>query len=123
MKIRIRGNTIRYRLTRPEVEAFCREGYLEEQTVFPSGTFRYVLQTQEVLAEPRADFSGETITVSLPASVQTGWLEETRVGYSNSANWNDPETLSILVEKDFACLDNPAEDQSDNFPNPKGEVC
>jgi hypothetical protein len=24
-----------------------------------------------------------------------------------------------LLEKDFACLDNTLEDQSDNYPNPK----
>jgi hypothetical protein len=26
--------------------------------------------------------------------------------------------LNLLVEKDFTCLDNVAEDQSDNYPNP-----
>ncbi|MBC2839271.1 hypothetical protein [Robiginitalea sp. SC105] len=123
MKIRIRGNTIRYRLTRPEVDTFCREGYLEEETVFPSGTFRYVLQAEDSISEPIADFRDGCVVVSLPASAQSDWLAEDRVGFSNSADWNDPARLSILVEKDFACIDNPAEDQSENFPNPKGEAC
>jgi len=26
--------------------------------------------------------------------------------------------LHLLLEKDFVCLDNTAEDQSDNYPNP-----
>jgi hypothetical protein len=28
------------------------------------------------------------------------------------------EKLHLLVEKDFTCLDNVTEDQSDNYPNP-----
>jgi hypothetical protein len=30
--------------------------------------------------------------------------------------------LFLLVEKDFVCLDNTVEDQSDNYPNPNA-VC
>lgn len=114
---------MRYRLTRPEVETFCKTGYLEEETVFPSGVFRYVLRAEKDLEEPAADINGAAITVSLPASVQEDWLADSRVGYSNSTDWNDPQSLSVLVEKDFACLDNTVEDQSDNFPNPKGDAC
>ena len=29
--------------------------------------------------------------------------------------------LVLLVEKDFTCLDNAEEDQSDNYPNPLAE--
>jgi hypothetical protein len=39
-----------------------------------------------------------------------------KVGFENT----DGE-LHLLVEKDFTCLDNVAEDQSDNFPNPLAE--
>lgn len=112
---------MRYRLTRAEVEAFCKTGNIEEETVFPSGVFRYILRAEENLSEPTADLRAGAVTVSLPASAREGWLEDTRVGYSNSADWNDPGALSILVEKDFACLDNTVEDQSDNFPNPNAE--
>ncbi|MDC6354869.1 MULTISPECIES: DUF7009 family protein [unclassified Robiginitalea] len=121
MKIRIKGNSVRYRLTRAEVETFCKIGNIEEETVFPSGVFRYILRAEVGVAEPKADFTRGAVTVTLPASAREGWLEDTRVGYSNSADWNDPGALSVLVEKDFACLDNTVEDQSDNFPNPNAE--
>ena len=121
MKVRIKGNSVRYRLTKSEVEIFCRTGNLVEETVFPSGVFRYILQAEEGVAEPTADFTRGAITVTLPAWAQEGWLEASRVGYSNSADWNDPGSLSVLVEKDFACLDNTVEDQSDNFPNPNAD--
>lgn len=110
---------MRYRLSRSEVEAFCETGYLEDQTAFPSGVFRYILRAEEGLKEPTADLQGAAVTVSLPAAARKGWLEDSRVGYENAADWNDPEALSVLVEKDFTCLDNTMEDQSDNFPNPK----
>ena len=112
---------MRYRLTRAEVETFCKIGNIEEETVFPSGVFRYILRAEVGVAEPKADFTRGAVTVTLPASAREGWLEDTRVWYSNSADWNDPGALSVLVEKDFACLDNTVEDQSDNFPNPNAE--
>jgi len=39
-----------------------------------------------------------------------------RTGFENNAGG-----LQLLVEKDFTCLDNVAEDQSDNYSNPLNE--
>jgi len=36
-----------------------------------------------------------------------------KVGFENADG-----KLHLLVEKDFVCLDEVAEDQSDNYPNP-----
>ena len=36
MKIRIKGNTIRYRLTKTEVADFGQQGFVEEKTEFPN---------------------------------------------------------------------------------------
>jgi hypothetical protein len=36
-----------------------------------------------------------------------------KVGFGNQA-----AGLHLLIEKDFTCLDNVDEDQSDNYPNP-----
>ena len=41
------------------------------------------------------------------------WLTTERVTFADESG-----TVSILLEKDFACLDNTDEDQSDNYPNP-----
>ncbi len=38
---------------------------------------------------------------------------------NNDVDWNDETKLSVLVGKDFTCLDNTIEDQSDNYPNPR----
>lgn len=119
MKIRIKGNSIRFRLTKSEVELFSTQGYIEEATIFPNKIFSYALKAKEGLNAIEADFSNDTITLYLPKKLQKEWATNNQVGYNNTVDWNDDTVLSLLVEKDFTCLDNTIEDQSDNYPNPK----
>lgn len=119
MKIRIKGNSIRFRLTKPEVEKFSKAGVVEETTQFSTKTFRYILKSKSGITDLEAEFLGDTITLYFPESLQKEWAANNQVGYSNTVDWNDDSALSLLVEKDFTCLDNTMEDQSDNYPNPK----
>ncbi|UII81266.1 hypothetical protein [Flagellimonas sp. CMM7] len=118
MKIRIKGNSVRFRLTKTEVETFGKTGNFTEITHFRSKVFTYTLVAKEGITELEADFVDNSITIYFPKSEQKDWANTDRVGLSNSVDWNDPAALSILVEKDFTCLDNTDEDQSDNYPNP-----
>ena len=118
MKIRIKGNSLRYRLTRPEVEKFYQTGYLEEKIDFVGSSLHYCLCTtnQEKLS---ASFYDNQITVYIPASRIEEWKTTDRVGFEDEMKLeNSGETLHLLVEKDFTCLEKVAEDQSDNYPNP-----
>lgn len=119
MKIRIKGNSVRIRLTKPEVVAFCQKGRYEETTNFGTKTLIYALEGKAGIKELEADFVGDTITLYLPQEELLTWTNNNRVGYANSVDWSDSGALSLLVEKDFTCLDNTIEDQSDNYPNPK----
>jgi hypothetical protein len=112
MKIRIKGNSLRYRLTKTDVENFDRDGYLEETINFGSQVFKYALQRSatEFLT---AGFSDNTIIMYMPVTMAIEWTSTDRVGYENNNS-----QMYLLVEKDFKCLDNVAEDQSDNYPNP-----
>ena len=112
MKIRIKGNSLRYRLTKTDIANFDRDGYLEETTNFGSQVFKYALQ-RTICEYLTADFTNNTITLYMPAALALEWTGTDRVGYENSSN-----EMYLLVEKDFKCLDNVAEDQSDNYPNP-----
>ena len=118
MKIRIKGNSVRFRLTKSEVEAFSNNGECFEETRFKSKTLTYRLVAKAGIKELEADFVENGITLYLPKSEQASWAGSDRVGFSNSVDWNDPNALSLLVEKDFTCLDNTIEDLSDNYPNP-----
>ncbi len=103
---------LRYRLTKTDVENFDKDGYLEESTKFATQTFKYALRRTET-ESLTADFTDNTIIMYMPAALALEWTSTDRVGYENNST-----EMYLLVEKDFKCLDNVAEDQSDNYPNP-----
>lgn len=112
MKIRIKGNSLRYRLTKGDMSILEKEGELEEYTVFAGQTLVYTLKTTKnpVMS---ADFIENKITLNMPVDMITEIIYTDKVGFQNTHG-----DLSLLVEKDFTCLDNAEEDQSDNYPNP-----
>lgn len=112
MKIRIKGNSLRYRLTKGDVNTFTQDGYIEEATNFGCQTLLYALQSTDE-SELSATFFNNKITLLMPDIMITEWALPDKVGFSYQSNG-----LFLLVEKDFKCLDNVAEDQSDNYPNP-----
>jgi hypothetical protein len=112
MKIRIKGNSLRYRLTRSEVKRFTDEGYLEETTTFGFSQLKYALQVI-ACGNLFADFENNSITLFMPEFLLREWATTDIVGFNNTA-----DGLHLLIEKDFMCLDLIAEDQSDNYPNP-----
>ena len=41
-----------------------------------------------------------------------------QAGFENNMDFGDGKQLFLLIEKDFVCLDETIEDQSDNYENP-----
>jgi len=117
MKIRIKGNSLRYRLTKTDVTRFVSEGYIEETTSFGDQVLTYALQ-RTTGTELTAHFNNNTITMLMPAALAHEWQYTDIVGFENQTH-----TLYLLVEKDFVCIDNVQEDQSDNYPNPNMDKC
>jgi hypothetical protein len=118
MKIRIKGNSVRIRVTKSEVARFAEEGRLEEKTEFGDAVLTYALQCSDKFENPSADFKSNTVTVYIPTRVRKEWVETDQVGFNHRMDIGNEKTLFILVEKDFICLDHTDEDQSDNYPNP-----
>lgn len=112
MKIRIKGNSLRYRLTKSDVAKLGSEGFLEESTEFAGKTLVYAIETIQG-DSLMADYIGDRIVLSMPKPMIDELNDTDRVGFDDR---NGP--VSLLIEKDFTCLDNVEEDQSDNFPNP-----
>ncbi|WP_428329603.1 DUF7009 family protein [Mucilaginibacter sp.] len=112
MKIRIKSNAIRYRLTRTDVAQLAGKGYLEEKVDFTGQPLVYAIQLTDDSALSSA-FKNNAITLFVPRFMVSELTDTDKVGFENSAG-----QLHLLVEKDFTCLDNVAEDQSDNYPNP-----
>ncbi|MBK8195223.1 MAG: hypothetical protein IPK76_19150 [Lewinellaceae bacterium] len=121
MKIRIKGNFVRYRLTQSEVKTLGETGFLAEETRFgptPVEVFGYALASKAGITCLEAGFSGNRITLYIPENAAKTWFSEDRVGFENEVEVAPGITLKLLLEKDFVCLDDTDEDQSDNYPNP-----
>ena len=123
MKIRIKGNSIRYRLTKTEIDNFGKNGWLEEKTEFTNGcSFRYRLEKKAGIENMEASFSGNRICIFVPEKIASEWTATDVVGFDTKMKIEEGKELFLLIEKDFVCLDHTFEDQSDNFPNPN-KVC
>lgn len=119
MKLRIKGNSIRLRLTQSEVRKFERTGLLEEFIDFGSSRWRYAVRTVgDKFASAVPDMTGG-IEVRLPVEWVRGWMKSDKVGFEATEGNGSKDGITILVEKDFTCLTaRSGEDESDHFPNP-----
>jgi hypothetical protein len=122
MKLRIKGNSVRMRLSKSELDLFASQGWLEEKIEFGSASLTYRLESDQRAKELHADMKGKTICVTMPDRMKKDWTGTAVVGFENKLTMQNGKALTILIEKDFVCIDNSMEDQSDNFPNPKS-VC
>ena len=117
MKLRIQGNSIRFRLTQTEVSNCGEADACIGKVEFPDGnTLIYRLTTGSELS---SSFKDNVITISLPEMEVENWATSDQVGISGDLTLEDESKLSILVEKDFKCLTERGEDESDMFPHPK----
>jgi hypothetical protein len=121
MKLRIRGNSIRLRLTQSEIAQFAKTGELEEIVEF--GSAKPVLIYKLLAAsddEPiRAQYEDNCLHVLVPKKDAENWINSEQVGIEAMQPLGDDRSLRILIEKDFACLTERAdEDETDAFPNP-----
>ena len=125
MKLRIKGNSIRLRLLRSEVEHFAAAGQISETLEFgpgPSNFLRYTLLVSPEAKTTAAQLRGNEIVIAVPELLARNWTTSEMVGFDTEQSIGNGETLSILVEKDFACLDRPDDpDLADAFPNPNLE--
>ncbi len=121
MKLRLRGNSIRIRLTQSEVKALAETGAWEESVAFdPSASHRLVYRVEAALvARPSVEMSGHgtgtLVRATLPVADVVKWARGADVGMYFEEPWG----LKVAIEKDFRCLDGDRnEDESDNFDNP-----
>ncbi|MDE3201981.1 MAG: hypothetical protein KGN79_13785 [Acidobacteriota bacterium] len=120
MKLRIQGNSIRLRVTQPELATLLAEGHIAETTrlgALPGSTLTYSLACAHC-DEIEVQYSAGEIAVMLPWPVARHWAEESEVSIRASLNVGGP-TLAVLIEKDFACLHGTEEENAGTFPNPK----
>ena len=118
MKIRIKGASVRLRLSKSEVAGIVDEGFIMDETPFANDTFRYALQRLPDGNQLSADFKDGCITVFVPAPLIKDWDTNSLVSIEANTTLTTGGNLYLLLEKDFQCIDQTTEDQSDNYINP-----
>lgn len=118
MKVRIKGNSVRLRLSKTEVAKITTVGYLEERTLFGAHTFIYALERVDEGTGLTAGFDGGKLTMYVPQGLITDWELNDVITFESFMEVSESQQLHLLLEKDFQCIDNTSEDQSDNYTNP-----
>jgi hypothetical protein len=114
MKLRIQGNSLRLRLTQPEVTLLHRDGAVEETVQFRGDAkLIYRLQKSAGDGEIEANLAGATVSITIPARAVDAWATSNGVRIEARDG-----ALNIAIEKDFRCLSRSAGEEPDAFPNP-----
>jgi len=121
MKLRIRGNSMRLRLKRGEVDQLAAGTSIVEETHFPGAVLTYRLDVSEN-SSISATFDRGSLVVSLPKSRVLDWASTDEVSLFAEQEVLGSDALSLLIEKDFKCLEpghhRDCEDDEDTFPHP-----
>ena len=80
MKIRIKGNSLRYRLTRSEVEQFAHTGFVEEKINICGNFLHYALKVTEH-KQLSAEFLNNRITLFVPELMSDPWVNTDQTGF------------------------------------------
>ena len=127
MKLRIKGASLRLRLTQGEIQALGEQGMIEERVPFAAHARLVYRLTREAAArEITASFSDGVVEIHIPEAAARQWCTSELVTLANEQPVPGG-TLRIVLEKDYACLaPRTDEDESDNYPHPQaatGKTC
>jgi hypothetical protein len=120
MKLRLKDNTVRIRLSMAEVDGLIESGHISATTVFSGFS---ALTTEIVLEDVESvevSFKNSKITISIPSHLLAGWNVDNKVGHEWQIATGKDHFLNLFIEKDFRCLtERPGEDESTLYPNPR----
>ena len=119
MKIRIKNNSIRLRLTKTDVSNLKNIGLVSCKTVISGNEiFEYELIKKSDIQEIKAKYNQNKISIILPeekSKILTDTDEITLQAWQENGT---EDQVFLLIEKDLQCLDPTHEDQSDMYQNP-----
>ena len=120
MKLRIKGDSLRLRLTQAEMRSLAERGEVEDRVSFPGGAaLKYRLRVSDKDDYISATYESNLIDVLIPKPLAERWWGTDLVTLSASQPLTAGE-LRLVLEKDWACLAPRAgEDESDQFPHPE----
>jgi hypothetical protein len=119
--LRIKGNSVRLRLTQGEVALAAKGNLIENRTDFGTQALRFGLVGRENASGLSASLEQNVILITAPKASLSTWAESDQVGLYGEQTTSTGQSLAIAVEKDFRCLDRSRaqEDEPDAYPHPK----
>jgi hypothetical protein len=126
MKLRIKGNSLRLRVTPSEMMRLLETGRIEETIHFApdkNACLTYALEHAAEASSLGLRYSPQEIAIVVSSREVHRWAGVQDVGlYAKVRTSHGP--LELAVEKDFACLDKNDAENADTFPHPhEGTVC
>ena len=121
MKLRIKGNSIRLRVSRSDLAKLAESGAIQDEVHFsdhPRDAWIYSIVQSQALSAPTVEFEERQVMVVVGDEDVRMWLGTDEVGIYFSIDIGVHGVLDVALEKDFACLDRSDEENSDTFPNP-----
>lgn len=119
MKLRIKADSLRFRIGPSEVQRFVASGRIEETIEFaPGARLTYALEHSKTAPCIALSQRPDEIILSVPTRVAQAWAMGEDVGIYGTV-LNGSGSLELAVEKDFACLDASHAANRDTYPNPK----
>ncbi len=124
MKLRIRGDSMRLRLKRSEVDLLATGASIVEETHFPGAVLTYRLDVSDN-TRISANFDNGSLVVSLPRPKVLAWASSDEVSLFAEQQLEGSRSLSLLIEKDFKCLEpghhRDCADDEDTFAHPSAQ--
>lgn len=116
MKLRCTQNSIRLRVRKSDLEQLKTTGLVEERVGFGKGvTFRFILKIDQDAADVHASYDDQNLVVYLPYKNAKNWINSNQVGLETNRKLDNGESLHLLIEKDFPCVDRTDENKADTF--------
>jgi len=121
MKLRIKDNTLRFRVSRSDLARLLASGRIDATIHFApaqEARWTYAVEHRPEATEATLEYKTTEVVVVLSSAQTQAWEKSDQVGIYETCDLGQGEHLDLLVEKDFACLDLSDTDNDDTFPNP-----
>src|ERR1035437_1285979 len=108
MKLRIKGNSLRLRLTRSEVTKLLDAGHIEATIHFSpeeQSRLTYSLRVEPDLTSATLRYQRPEVVVVLPTKEATTWAQDNQVGMYARVVVGPRGPLDLIGKKDSPCLD------------------
>lgn len=117
MKTRINENTVRFRLTKPDLEKL-RNGH-SVMNKLPFQVQDFTIELKPTASLKTAEMKEASIVFSIPLEQFTALHQSNEEGFKQSFDCSDGRILMVIVEKDYKCEGRKVSNEQDFFSRPE----